>query len=117
MRLLNQTRGTLLADRLKIADSFFSRLRGLLGSRSLPAGEALLIRPCNSIHMFGMRYPIDVVFADQAGQVLKTVAALAPGRLARCPGAAWVAELPVGTLAATATATGDVLMVEQAGLE
>jgi hypothetical protein len=117
MRLLNQTRGTLLADRLKIADSFFCRLRGLLGSHSLPAGEALLIRPCKAVHMFGMRYSIDVAFADQAGQVLKTVAALAPGRLAKCPGAAWVAELPVGTLAATATVPGDVLVVAQAGVE
>lgn len=117
MRLLNQTRGTQLAGRLRIADTFFSRLRGLLGSRSLPASEALLIRPCNAIHMLGMRYAIDVAFADQGGQVLKTVAALAPGRLTKCQGAAWVAELPVGTLTATATVTGDVLVVVQAGGE
>jgi hypothetical protein len=109
IKLLNQTKGSVLAERLRIADSFFSRLRGLLGTDGLPTGGALLIRPCNSIHMFGMRYAIDVVFADQAGRVLKTVAGLAPGRLAKCPGSAWVVELPCGTLAASNTEIGDII--------
>ena len=111
MFLVNRTRKTVLAKRLRIADSFFTRLRGLLGTRSLPEGEALLIRPCNSIHMLGMRYAIDVVFASAENIVLKTVSSLAPGRLATCSEAACVLELPCGTLEQSATEVGDQLEI------
>lgn len=100
-----------MAGNLRIADSFLSRLKGLLGTSELPAGEALLIRSCNNIHMFGMKYSIDVAFAGKTDQVLKTVGALAPGRLAICRGAAYVVEMPCGTLLATETAVGDLLEV------
>ena len=113
MKLLNQTNNTVLAERLRIANSFFSRLKGLLGTSSLPVGEALLIRPCNSIHMFGMRYSIDVIFADDNGQVLKTVASLEPGRLAKCHDAKQVIELPCGALYASNTKLGDILEIVQ----
>lgn len=114
MRLLNQTRGRVLAEKLKIADSFWSRLKGLLGTKELPGGEALLIRPCNNIHMFGMKYSIDVVFADAANRVLKTVAHLAPGKIASCRGAAYVVELPCGTLQDTGTQAGDLIEMTEA---
>lgn len=110
-RLLNQTRHTVLADNLRIADTFFSRLRGLLGTKTLPAGEALLIRPCSDIHMFGMKYAIDVAFVSACGEVLQTLEALAPGRTAGCRGAGYVVEMPCGTLEATGTRSGDLLTV------
>lgn len=109
MEIANVTKGKILADRARAADSFFTRLRGLLGTRGLPAGEGLVIRPCNSVHTFGMSYAIDVVFAAADHRVVRTVAGLAPGRLAACRGSRYVVELPAGTLAATGTAAGDVL--------
>jgi protein-S-isoprenylcysteine O-methyltransferase Ste14/uncharacterized membrane protein (UPF0127 family) len=91
---------TVLADRLRVADTHWTRLRGLLGTRGLEPGEGLWIRPCNQVHMFGMRYPIDVVFLDDAGRVLRTVDALQPGCVSpRVRGAASVLELPAGTVA------------------
>ena len=54
MRLFNESRGILLAEKLMVADTFWKRLRGLLGTREWPEGNALLINPCNSVHMFGM---------------------------------------------------------------
>lgn len=111
MILMNQTRSTVVAQKLRIANSFFSRLRGLLGTQELPVGEALLIRPCSDIHMFGMQYAIDVAFVSTANQVLKTVAALAPWRVASCKGAAYVLEMPCGTLRASQTEIGDLLYV------
>ena len=65
MRIINHTQNTVLADRVVLADTFLSRLRGLLGRTSLPDGEAMIITRCNSIHMFFMRFPIDVVFIDK----------------------------------------------------
>lgn len=114
MQLWNQTRGRVMAEKLKIADSFWSRLKGLLGTKELPIGEALLIRPCNNIHMFGMKYSIDVVFADAANQVLKTVAHLTPGKIASCRGAAYVVEMPCGTLQNTGTEPGDLIEMKDA---
>ena len=111
MRLINRTRGTVVALRLRLAETFFSRLRGLLGTSLLPEEEALLIRPCNNIHMFGMRYAIDVAFASSTGQVLKTVRSLEPGRMAYCKGAAYVVEMPCDTLARTATRVSDILAI------
>lgn len=54
-----------IADQCFVADSFFSRLRGWIGKSHVAAGEALLLRPCNDIHMWMMRFPIDVVFLQE----------------------------------------------------
>ena len=113
MKVLNQTKDTILVEQLRLANSFFRRLKGLLGTRELPKGEALLIRPCNAIHMFGMRYALDIAFVSRENRILQTIRALQPGQTAKCSQAAYVLELPCGTLDATGTEPGDVLrMVE-----
>ncbi len=55
----------------RIATRFTARARGLLGGPPLELDEALLIAPCSSIHTFGMRYPIDVVFLDRNARVVR----------------------------------------------
>ena len=113
MRLVNATRGTVLAERAGLARRALERLRGLLGRSSLPEGEGLVIEPCTSIHTFFMRFPIDVLFLDAQGRVLRAIAALGPWRATRIyPRAARVAELPAGTLLRTGTAEGDLVRME-----
>lgn len=63
--------GEVLVADLRVANSVFARTRGLMLARPLRAGEALEIRPCNSIHMMFMRSRIDAVFFDADGVVLK----------------------------------------------
>ena len=109
--LMNRSKATVVAKRLFIADTFFSRLKGLLGTRELPEGEALLIRPCNNIHMFGMRYAIDVAFVGEGDKVLKVVESLAPGRVAWCRGARYVVEMPCGALRQSKTEAGDTFQI------
>jgi uncharacterized membrane protein (UPF0127 family) len=109
----NLTKGSVLVTDLRIADSFWSRLKGLLGTASLPSGQGLLITPCNSIHMFGMQYAIDVVFLDTNFRVLKVLHTFPPGQAAACTGSAHVLELPAGVLIQTHTAVGDQLTVGQ----
>jgi uncharacterized membrane protein (UPF0127 family) len=78
------------------AQSFWSRLGGLLVRPALCAHEALYLAPCASVHTAFMSYAIDVLFLDRAGKVLKVVAHLKPWRLAWCPGAHATLELRSG---------------------
>ena len=78
------------------AERWFDRLRGLLGSPPPAPGHALLITPCASVHTAFMRYPIDVVFVDRHGCILKVVEALPPWRAAACWRARHTLELAAG---------------------
>ena len=80
----DETRSVLLADVI-LAESVASRMRGLLGSSSLPEGTGLLIRPCRSIHMWFMKFSIDAAFLDENLIVLKISRHLNPWQLAFAP--------------------------------
>jgi uncharacterized membrane protein (UPF0127 family) len=113
LRVLNTTRGTVLAERATVAASPWARARGLLGRRDLPPGEGLIIRPCNSVHSFFMAFPIDVVYVDGDNIVLALTLSLAPNRVGPIVWRARnVIELPAGVASATATQVGDRLLVE-----
>lgn len=78
--------------RVFVARSPRARLLGLALLPDLPPGCALLLPGCSSVHTFGMRFPIDIVFLDAGGSELQLVAAVPPNRVARHPGAAAVLE-------------------------
>ena len=88
--------GAVVCERCRVADSFWSRLRGLMGRTSLSPGEGLLFPRTNSIHTHFMRFPIDVVFRDADARVVAIARDLRSWRLARRKGAADVLELPAG---------------------
>lgn len=97
--LMNQATGEAVVELLLIATSTYDRMRGLLGRRSLPPGTGLLIRPCRSIHMWFMRFPIDAAFLDAELQVLKVARNLRPWALGRAPrGTRCVLETAAGVL-------------------
>lgn len=106
----NQNRQAYLATRLCIADSHWSRLRGLMGMRpvNFSAGSGLWIVPSHGVHTFAMRFPIDVLYLDEDRTVVHIEHNLKPWRLAPVRWrAASVLELPGATLAPTGTALGD----------
>lgn len=112
----NETRGTVLAERLAIASSLWGRFRGLMGRSDLPAGDGLFLTGTNGIHMFFMRFPIDAVFVGKAGadgsrRVLSVHRGVRPwiGLVPLVRGADGVLELPVGAIDASATAPGDAV--------
>jgi len=112
MKIINLTKGTVLADNATLARSFIARMRGLLGQRSLPAGQAMILRPCNSIHTFFMLFAIDVLFASKKNQVVKALSRLSPFRLSNIYfQALYAIELPAGTITTTKTACGDILQI------
>lgn len=94
---------------IKIADTFWSRMCGLLGTKYLNKEQGLLIRPCNSVHMFGMNYAIDVIYLDQDGHILKIVANLKPWQFCLCWSAKSALEVPAGVVEKMHWNVGDCL--------
>lgn len=110
LRVVNADRGATLGTRVALADRWLARLRGLLGRPEPAPGEGLLLAPCGSVHMLGMRYPIDVALLDGERRVLSVHPGLRPGwHVAAAHGARYALELPAGTLATTGTVPGDRL--------
>ena len=79
--IFNISKNTTIARRGSVADSFLTRMVGLLNKKSLQPDEALIITQCQSIHMFFMRFPIDVIFVDKQGRVVGLVERIKPFRL------------------------------------
>ncbi|MGA2414438.1 MAG: DUF192 domain-containing protein [Candidatus Sulfotelmatobacter sp.] len=111
----NQTRQLYLATDLSIAQSHWTRLRGLLGAKpgDFGNGRGLWIRPCRGVHTLAMRFPIDVVYLDRAGRVVHLEHNLQPWRFSPVRlQASSVLELPSHTLARTETALGDEIEIK-----
>lgn len=110
MTLINKTKNTTLAKKVLIANTPFKRIKGLLGKSDFKQEEALIIKPCNSIHTFFMRFAIDVIFVDKQNRIVKTISNLEPWRLTGVYlSANFCIELPAGTIASTSTSKGDFL--------
>jgi uncharacterized membrane protein (UPF0127 family) len=112
--LVRSEEADVVCERCVVADSPFSRARGLLGRRGLAEGEGLLLRPASSIHTWFMRFPIDAVFLAEDGTVLRVAAELRPWRAAGRRGARAVLELPAGECARRGLQTGDRLVLPPA---
>lgn len=114
MRVVNVSRSTELATHAVLANGFLSRLRGLLGRDGLESGGGLVIEPCTSVHMFGMRFALDVVHLDKHGKVLRLLPNLQPGQFGPYLWRSHTAvELPVGMIAASGTEAGDIVKLER----
>jgi uncharacterized membrane protein (UPF0127 family) len=114
-KAFNQTRQRFLATRLAVAQTHWSRLRGLLGASAddFRNGCGLWIRPCRGVHTLAMRYPIDVLYLDRANIVVHVIANLQPWRFAPVRlQAASVLELPSHTIAQTETVLGDKIEIQ-----
>lgn len=110
----NQTRGAYLATSLAVADTHWTRLRGLLSlsSHDFRKGDGLWIVPCHGVHTLGMGFAIDVVYLDQALTIIHMEPELRPWRIAPVRGNSLsVLELPCSTLTQTQTAVGDKIVI------
>ena len=107
---VNRTRQMPLATALAVADTHWTRLRGLLGitAGDFRNGSGLWIVPCRGVHTLGMGFPIDVLYLDASRTVIHIERELRPWRLAPVTSeAASVLELPCHTAVDTGTAVGD----------
>jgi uncharacterized membrane protein (UPF0127 family) len=104
-----------LAQGAEVADSSAKRRTGLLKHSRLAPGDGLWIVPCESVHTFFMKFPIDLVYLDKARKVRKIRKAVPAWRLSACLSAHSILELPAGTIEETKTAVGDELEIEKLG--
>ena len=112
IKVENLTRGQTVVADCEIADSGWTRFKGLIGHEPLAQGEGMLINPCSSIHTHFMGFPIDVLFVDKEHKVVGVNENLKPWRFGRMfRGVRYVIELPAGTVAATGCEAGDQLQV------
>jgi uncharacterized membrane protein (UPF0127 family) len=112
VRVLNRSRGLVLAERAQVAASPLSRMRGLLARPPLAIGQGLLIVPCQGVHSFGMGYPIDVLHLDRQLVVRRVVRSFRPWRIGPLVWRAHLAvELPAGS--ASGTIEGDRLALRR----
>ncbi len=100
-----------LADKCHVAECFTDRLKGLLGRDRLEPGEGMFFPRCNSVHMWFMRFPIDVVFVDHEWRVTSVHESVRPWRLLPVGDlrARHALELPVGSIRRAELRKGDGL--------
>jgi uncharacterized protein len=108
--IVNLTRGNVVCEQAVIADRARRRMRGLLGRRSLPPGEGMLLQPSPSIHTAFMRFPIDVVFLDRNLRVIKLVEHLPPWHTASAMEGRSTLELASGEIVRRQVQVGDQLL-------
>jgi uncharacterized membrane protein (UPF0127 family) len=112
----NVTRGTSLTESGRVADSFWTRLVGLLLDKKLDAGDGLWIVPCNSIHSIGMHFVFDAVFLDKNLRVVHLMREMKPWRISSLVFSAHsVLEVPAGLIAQTGTEIGDQFEMVETG--
>ena len=113
MYVYNQTQNVPLITNGRLADTFWLRLRGLLGASPLQKGEGLVLAGEKSIHTLFMGFAIDVVYVDKQFKVIRTTSNMVPYRLGPfITQSAYVLEMPVGTISQTSTQVGDQLSFE-----
>jgi uncharacterized membrane protein (UPF0127 family) len=94
VRFNGLARVEILGFRVRVGTGLPSRLLGLALLPRERAGPGLLIPLCSSVHTFGMRFALDVLFLDGDGRVIELRRGVPPRRVIRCPGAVAVLELP-----------------------
>jgi uncharacterized membrane protein (UPF0127 family) len=110
--VINLTKKTWLATKVRKADNFLTRLIGLLKRKHLGPEEALWLMPSKGIHTIGMKFPIDVVFLNKHHHVLGIVSGMLPYRISAVHLRGYsVLELPSGTIKKSRTEVGDQLEI------
>jgi uncharacterized protein len=107
--------GAVVCELCEIPETSFGRARGLLGRDGLEPGRGMLIDGAGSVHMFFMRFPIDVVFLARDRTVVAVRHRLAPWRMAGARGAVAALELPAGRATELGLEKGARLVFEELG--
>jgi uncharacterized membrane protein (UPF0127 family) len=107
--LINARTNQIVATDIEIADTSETRRKGLLGRESLDPAAALILVPCFSVHTAFMQFPIDLLFVDRDGEVVRVVRNLEPWRIAASWAAHAVVELAAGVIGLDDVRVGDRL--------
>jgi uncharacterized protein len=81
IKLIHLDTERVILEELYLANTFWTRLKGLLGKSHLKPNTGLAIWPCQSIHMLGMKFSIDAIFVDRSGKICAMYPDFSPGQL------------------------------------
>lgn len=113
MKCVLKRTGETLAQEIEMANSYWTRLKGLMFRRGLALGKGLLLDPCPQIHTCFMRFSIDAVFFDKNGRVLYVAEQMKPWRFSRfVRGSRYTLELAGGTLAGRVKSGDEVALIK-----
>ena len=111
--MIRETDGTTLIHEVELLTSLGRRLGGLLGRSSLAPGRAVLLSPCGSVHTFGMRFDLDLIFLNADGRIVRIARGVRRHRIvAGGRGARSVIEMQAGWLPESAAGVGDRVRLE-----
>jgi|SRR5438093_12624382 len=114
MIVRNADRDTLLGEAIEVADTAVRRVKGLLGRQCLEDGQGLLFKQCSSLHTLFMRFPIDILFIDKKGKVLRSRSDVTPFKFVAAPlRAQYALELPAGSIERSNTRVGDRIFFQE----
>jgi uncharacterized membrane protein (UPF0127 family) len=113
VRVVGQDGATVVCERCRLANSPWTRLRGLMGKAGMERGQGLVLEPTFAIHTGFMRFPIDAVFLDREHRVVGVREGLVPWRAAMVRGARSVLELASGEASRTGVTVGDRLSIRE----
>ena len=114
MLVRNTERNSVLGEAIEVASTSVQKVKGLLGRDCLADGQGLLFKHCASLHTFFMQFPIDIIFADRKGKVLKLAHDVRPFKLVAAPLRSFYAiELPSGAIERSGTRVGDHLDLDE----
>ncbi len=113
-QMTNLTRSTRIASSVEVADSGAKRSKGLLGRTGLAPGEAIWIVPCESVHTFGMKFAIDLIYLDRQLRIRKIRSNVRPWRMSGCLTAHSVVELASGSIRTMDAQVGDLVEFSRA---
>jgi uncharacterized protein len=110
----NASRDTVIGEAIEVAETASQKVKGLLGRDGLEEGQGLLFKGAGSLHTLFMRFPIDIIYTDKKGKVVKLAEAVRPFKLVAAPlRCDYAIELPAGAIPASKTQTGDQLEFEE----
>jgi uncharacterized membrane protein (UPF0127 family) len=113
VRVITAEKEEVVLSKVDVADTFFTRLRGLLG-RKLNSSQGLVLKPCKSVHTIGMGYPIDICFINQENRVCYLRNNMQPNRLTPLiKNAVFVIEAAAGTFQQAGLAMGDEIRLDE----
>lgn len=114
--IFSENRGSVILKDVEVTETFIERFQGLMMKPRMDA-EALIIKPCGSIHMFFMRFSIDAVFMNGSGRILAIEKRLKPWSVSGIHRESRsVMELPAGQAEAAGFFPGEVLRIEDSGI-
>lgn len=110
---ITSKQGEVLFERAKVAASFKDRLKGLIGKKSIASDEALFFNKCSSVHMFGMRFPIDVIYLNHQLEIIKIENMLSPWSFSSFSKATSLVEVRAGQCQKLGLKVGDRLTLKE----